>query len=104
MMGERPRRPTKALRSVGIVVMLTNSANIKAPIRIRNSIAVVRALSRSAAQRVFNVSAPRSSRDRKSTRLNSSHVRISYAAFCFKKKKGQKKERLTDRTGVGRVP
>src|SRR3989442_10571037 len=24
--------------------------------------------------------------DRKSTRLNSSHVRISYAAFCFKKK------------------
>src|SRR3989442_11755877 len=26
-------------------------------------------------------------RDRKSTRLNSSHVRISYAVFCFKKKK-----------------
>src|SRR3989442_11512937 len=25
-------------------------------------------------------------RDRKSTRLNSSHVRISYAAFCLKKK------------------
>src|SRR5438067_10660193 len=25
--------------------------------------------------------------DRKSTRLNSSHVSISYAAFCFKKKK-----------------
>src|SRR3989442_8730631 len=24
--------------------------------------------------------------DRKSTRLNSSHVRISYAVFCFKKK------------------
>src|SRR3989442_10748006 len=28
-----------------------------------------------------------STRDRKSTRLNSSHVRISYAVFCFKKKK-----------------
>src|SRR5690554_2712188 len=27
-------------------------------------------------------------RDRKSTRLNSSHVRISYAVFCLKKKKG----------------
>src|SRR5439155_5582121 len=26
-------------------------------------------------------------RDRKSTRLNSSHVAISYAAFCLKKKK-----------------
>src|SRR5690554_7573137 len=27
------------------------------------------------------------SSDRKSTRLNSSHVRISYAVFCLKKKK-----------------
>src|SRR3989442_3416085 len=29
----------------------------------------------------------RGSSDRKSTRLNSSHVRISYAVFCLKKKK-----------------
>src|SRR5690554_7473500 len=29
--------------------------------------------------------------DRKSTRLNSSHVRISYAVFCLKKKKKSKK-------------
>src|SRR6266498_4535785 len=29
---------------------------------------------------------PGSWRDRKSTRLNSSHVRISYAVFCLKKK------------------
>src|SRR5690554_7225656 len=29
-------------------------------------------------------------RDRKSTRLNSSHVRISYAVFCLKKKKKKK--------------
>src|SRR5437660_8557079 len=28
-----------------------------------------------------------SARDRKSTRLNSSHVAISYAVFCLKKKK-----------------
>src|SRR5690554_7059831 len=28
--------------------------------------------------------------DRKSTRLNSSHVRISYAVFCLKKKKNKK--------------
>src|SRR3989442_6522772 len=27
--------------------------------------------------------------DRKSTRLNSSHVRISYAVFCLKKKKNE---------------
>src|SRR5690554_841714 len=30
--------------------------------------------------------------DRKSTRLNSSHVRISYAVFCLKKKKNKKKK------------
>src|SRR5690606_40299675 len=30
-------------------------------------------------------------RDRKSTRLNSSHVKISYAVFCLKKKKNKKK-------------
>src|SRR5436305_9958544 len=29
----------------------------------------------------------RTPQDRKSTRLNSSHVRISYAVFCLKKKK-----------------
>src|SRR5207302_11356598 len=31
-------------------------------------------------------------RDRKSTRLNSSHVKISYAVFCLKKKKKIKKQ------------
>src|SRR6266496_4681168 len=32
-------------------------------------------------------------RDRKSTRLNSSHVEISYAVFCLKKKKKEKKKK-----------
>src|SRR5690606_19459397 len=31
-------------------------------------------------------------RDRKSTRLNSSHVKISYAVFCLKKKKKKAEE------------
>src|SRR5258708_12178729 len=31
--------------------------------------------------------APEAAQDRKSTRLNSSHQIISYAVFCFKKKK-----------------
>src|SRR5437870_10499549 len=31
--------------------------------------------------------------DRKSTRLNSSHVAISYAVFCLKKKKKKKKKK-----------
>src|SRR5439155_6147171 len=32
--------------------------------------------------------------DRKSTRLNSSHVAISYAVFCLKKKKKKKKKNI----------
>src|SRR5437899_5171602 len=31
-------------------------------------------------------------RDRKSTRLNSSHLGISYAVFCLKKKKGVRQQ------------
>src|SRR5690606_41905700 len=33
---------------------------------------------------------PAADQDRKSTRLNSSHVKISYAVFCLKKKKKKK--------------
>src|SRR6266496_6192583 len=40
------------------------------------------------AQRALRGAAARR-RDRKSTRLNSSHVEISYAVFCLKKKKKQ---------------
>src|SRR5262245_65071928 len=36
--------------------------------------------------------------DRKSTRLNSSHLGISYAVFCLKKKK-RRKDHVTERTG-----
>src|SRR5438045_5330478 len=36
--------------------------------------------------------------DRKSTRLNSSHLGISYAVFCLKKKKIEE-DRRADRTG-----
>src|SRR5690349_23555579 len=35
-------------------------------------------------------------RDRKSTRLNSSHVEISYAVFCLKKKKYKTEEHYYD--------
>src|SRR5436305_8087667 len=45
-----------------------------------------------ACQSVFPPTGPGSAgkpTDRKSTRLNSSHVRISYAVFCLKKKRKQ---------------
>src|SRR2546428_9152320 len=37
-------------------------------------------------------------RDRKSTRLNSSHDQISYAVFCLKKKKKKKVNNIMKRT------
>src|SRR5690349_22182246 len=47
---------------------------------------------RSGSQAVISIGSskpngPTPVRDRKSTRLNSSHVEISYAVFCLKKKK-----------------
>src|SRR6266699_3592867 len=40
-------------------------------------------------QRLLRGAVPGDGEDRKSTRLNSSHVRISYAVFCLKKKNKQ---------------
>src|SRR3712207_7867313 len=37
--------------------------------------------------RALPLDTPNGQRDRKSTRLNSSHANISYAVFCLKKKK-----------------
>src|SRR3712207_8386594 len=42
-----------------------------------------------AASRAASLGIVYGSRDRKSTRLNSSHANISYAVFCLKKKKQQ---------------
>src|SRR5438445_9220607 len=44
----------------------------------------------------------RSRRDRKSTRLNSSHANISYAVFCLKKKKKKKKKQHQKKQSVKR--
>src|SRR5438445_7530529 len=44
--------------------------------------------------RGFGVRDQRAAEDRKSTRLNSSHANISYAVFCLKKKKINRKHDL----------
>src|SRR2546430_13419376 len=44
-------------------------------------------------------------RDRKSTRLNSSHSQISYAVFCLKKKKNKMSNQMnTMQTGTCMMP
>src|SRR5690349_23341548 len=49
------------------------------------------------AQRREHAAPPLGVPDRKSTRLNSSHVEISYAVFCLKKKK-KKNKQVSERT------
>src|SRR5690606_40476007 len=44
---------------------------------------------RGGGERALAVAFVQAQLDRKSTRLNSSHVKISYAVFCLKKKKGE---------------
>src|SRR5690349_21978171 len=43
----------------------------------------------------------RGRQDRKSTRLNSSHVEISYAVFCLKKKKKKKHSKRMNKNTYG---
>src|SRR2546427_6287210 len=46
----------------------------------------------------FHIRRRNAERDRKSTRLNSSHSQISYAVFCLKKKNTTKERELTKST------
>src|SRR2546430_10555057 len=48
-----------------------------------------------AALRLYELGAADRDRDRKSTRLNSSHSQISYAVFCLKKKKKINRRQLS---------
>src|SRR5438132_3753484 len=50
---------------------------------------------RARSRRTRDPTRPAARRDRKSTRLNSSHTVISYAVFCLKKKKKKKKKHKT---------
>src|SRR5262245_63451831 len=65
--------------SLKIAARVSSSAGMPPPTR-----SSMRAVSRSHARR--SGYAPRVWTDRKSTRLNSSHLGISYAVFCLKKK------------------
>src|SRR5437899_6163917 len=49
-----------------------------------------------ASRRKRSVHSASVARDRKSTRLNSSHLGISYAVFCLKKKKKEKNRLIHD--------
>src|SRR2546430_11834687 len=56
-----------------------------------------------AASKDFSFPAKTGQRDRKSTRLNSSHSQISYAVFCLKKKKKRQLRLQCDRLQLSDV-
>src|SRR6266498_4969442 len=60
----------------------------------------VHAMARPARPSAARRGRPRGPGDRKSTRLNSSHVRISYAVFCLKKKKQRPDPTTTIKTKI----
>src|SRR5205085_10192878 len=53
-----------------------------------------------AASAAFSCQCEWQSRDRKSTRLNSSHSQISYAVFCLKKKKKKNTKKKKKHTNI----
>src|SRR5438874_10502934 len=72
------RRPPKSTLFPYTTLFRSISSGLKAPQLIGSQLARARG------------DAAWTARDRKSTRLNSSHVEISYAVFCLKKKKKKK--------------
>src|SRR5688572_32336487 len=60
-------------------------------LEVKDGIARIYGLTRAMASEMLEItSSETGDRDRKSTRLNSSHSQISYAVFCLKKKKKKK--------------
>src|SRR5258707_11749928 len=79
---------TTLFRSLGKVNAYSNStdqsATVRGPLRLlTRAVALQNQVKRTAARPEKYLA----HRDRKSTRLNSSHANISYAVFCLKKKK-----------------
>src|SRR5438874_11158672 len=99
------------LFAVECAVMITLTFNAPAPTQVytlslHDALPIFVGCSAAAARRAALPRARRSrvvgrrrGRDRKSTRLNSSHLEISYAVFCLKKKR----RRLADRGSVFEV-
>src|SRR5438874_13484992 len=87
------RRPPRSTLFPYTTLFRSNENLLYQELGVERAVALSNAR-KSAGQRVTTVEliqvALRAVGDRKSTRLNSSHVEISYAVFCLKKKKKKK--------------
>src|SRR3989442_6264516 len=81
-------RSIKDRLRIGVEFDLGNGALGNAPDHLADTIVMPRTVDQMIG-RISKRSIAKVKLDRKSTRLNSSHVRISYAVFCLKKKKTQ---------------
>src|SRR2546430_5713143 len=85
---------SRAPRRTSSFVSASSSASLRTKrSRSRTAPTASPRLWRPASTRSAWISTRRAGRDRKSTRLNSSHSQISYAVFCLKKKKKYQRER-----------
>src|SRR5258705_3604814 len=90
------RPPRSTLFPYTTLFRSTHVANLRAANHLKNTFATRRLVDvtadeiehylRNRLRQRVHINQP-ASRDRKSTRLNSSHLGISYAVFCLKKKK-----------------
>src|SRR2546422_1098208 len=80
------RSPSGTLLIVAVIVIVTEPPPAILPFQLTVFAPVVAVPLVALAETSVS---PEGSTDRKSTRLNSSHGYISYAVFCFKKKKKQ---------------
>src|SRR5438105_8069860 len=85
-----PKPSMLSVKSVG------NMMELKNPTAITLHIASAPRLRMVLASSAIAASAYAHRRDRKSTRLNSSHEWISYAVFCLKKKKAETRQPLSE--------
>src|SRR5690625_6287643 len=88
----KPRRPVQReadrarhLKTGPAALLPQAPIRIHASPRTRHPSVIARAIMKIRVQAIHREASARG--DRKSTRLNSSHVAISYAVFCLKKKK-----------------
>src|SRR5690625_6339468 len=78
---------------VSAALELGESVSLSVSVALVGSV-VALSLSRGATTEPTSATETDSETDRKSTRLNSSHVAISYAVFCLKKKKQHSKRHI----------
>src|SRR5438067_6009669 len=81
------RRPPRSTLFPYTTLFRSDQRHLCQAIEIKPGVQLIRSAQPFRAERDLIFTPVHDSRDRKSTRLNSSHVSISYAVFCLKKKK-----------------